>query len=276
MPRRSPGTDVTRIAVAAGEVRCRVELTVGMLAPRIVERGPRSARLAVSAAQMLLLDGDDLVIEVDVAPGCTVEIEDVGGTVAYPGLSSWRLVARVGAGGTLLWRGLPFVVAAGARAQRTSEIELAAGAVVLLRETLVLGRHGERGGELVGETRIALAGRPVLVERLEVDAAAPEPGVLGTHRILDSLVAIGYRPPPTGRTLSLEASGAIERHLGADAHTSPLDEVWTSWRIALAEAEVPRLREWPHRVVPAARDSYSSTTSSAPTAARRSDTTTVR
>ncbi|QEO08912.1 urease accessory protein UreD [Protaetiibacter larvae] len=274
MPGRATGTDATRIALAAGEARSRVELAVGMLAPRIVERGPRSALLAVSAAQMLLLDGDELVVEVEVGAGCTLEIEDVGGTVAYPGVSSWRVDAQVGAGGALVWRGLPFVAAAGARTRRTTRIELAAGAAALLRETLVLGRHGERGGAIVADTEIELDGRPALIERLEVDAATPEPGVLGAHRVLDTLVAIGYRPPPSGQELSLEAPGAIARRLAAHSHASPLDEAWNSWRTALADRGVPRLRAWPCPDVPAADASSSSTSSPAGIAPRSSATTT--
>lgn len=245
MLRPSPGTDSaaraastqpTRISVTAAEPRARVQLEVGLLAPRLVERGPRSALVAVAAAQMLLLDGDDLVIEVDVGAGCALEVEDVGGAVAYPGVSSWRLAARVGPGGLLIWRGLPFVVASGATTRRTTEIALGAGAAALIRDTIVLGRHGERGGEITSETIIRCEDRPALVERLEADAARPRLGVLGGHRVLDSVVAVGYRPPPGEGVLALETPGAIARYLGDDAHASGLDDVVASWRGALAEA----------------------------------------
>jgi urease accessory protein len=245
MLRPSPGTDPsaapsasdvgpTRISVTAAEPRARVDLAVGMLAPRLVERGTSSALVAVAAAQMLLLDGDDLRIEVEVGAGCTLEVEDVGGTVAYPGVSSWRLVARVGPGGRLIWRGLPFVVASGARARRVTEISLEPGAAVLLRDTLVLGRHGENGGAIRSELHVRQEDRPALVETLEADAAMPQVGVLGGHRVLDSVVAVGYRPPPGDGILSLEAPGAIARYLGEEAHGSGLDDVVASWRGALA------------------------------------------
>jgi urease accessory protein len=233
----APNVGPTRIAVTAAEPRARVDLAVGMLAPRLVERGPRSALVAVAAAQMLLLDGDDLVIDVEVGAGCTLEVEDVGGTVAYPGVSSWRLIARVGRGGRLIWRGLPFVVASGARARRISEIVLAPGAVVIMRDTIVLGRHGERGGEIRSEMSIQQEEQPALIERLEADAAAPQAGVLGVHRVLDSVVAVGFRPPPGEGILSLETPGAIVRYLGEEAHSSGLDEIFTSWRATLAAIE---------------------------------------
>jgi urease accessory protein len=166
----------------------------------------------------------------EVGAGCSLEVEDVGGTVAYPGISSWRLSARVGEGASLIWRGLPFVVASGAHTRRVTEIALGPGAAVLMRETLVLGRHGEKGGEIRSETWIADADGPVLTERLEADAATPQAGVLGAHRVLDSVVAVGYRPPPSAGDLVLETPGAVARHLGEDAHSSGLDEVWRSWR----------------------------------------------
>ena len=90
----------TRIAVTAGEPRAHVELAVGALAPRLISRDAARAHVAVAAAGMVLLGGDHVHIEIDVGPACTLEIEDVGGTVAYPGArSSWILDVRIGAGG---------------------------------------------------------------------------------------------------------------------------------------------------------------------------------
>lgn len=234
MLRPSPITEPTRISVAAAEPRAHVSVSVGLLAPRVVERGPARALIAVSAAQMLLLDGDELTIDVEVGDGCTLEVEDVGGTVAYPGVSSWRLVARVGEAATLLWRGLPFVVASGAQTRRVTNVALGAGAAVLLRDTVVLGRHGERGGAIGAHTHIQDAHGPVLVEHLEVDAVTPQVGVLGTNRVIDSVIAAGFRPPPFPGALVLETPGAIARHLGAATHESGLDDVWRSWHTSAA------------------------------------------
>ncbi|MBO9578890.1 MAG: urease accessory protein UreD [Microbacteriaceae bacterium] len=225
------------MVVAAAEPRARVELVVGPLAPRLVERSARRVVVAVAASQMLLLDGDAAVIEVEVGPGCTLEIEDVGGTVAYPGRSGWRLDARVGAGARLVWNGLPFVVTAGAHAERRSAIELGPGAALLLRETIVLGRHGEVGGAIRAFSAIADESGPVLVEQLEADATAPEPGVLGGHRVMDSVIAAGYGPGDTAGALVLDAGGAVARHLGAETHASGLDRIWERWRADLQVRE---------------------------------------
>lgn len=233
-PGTATGADPTRISVHPGEARVRVGLVTGALAPRLIERDTASATVALAAAQMLLLDGDAVRIELEVGDGCTLEIEDIGGTVAYIGTSSWAVRARIGAGGRLLWRGLPFVVTAEARARRRTELVLGPAAVVLLRETLVLGRHGEIGGAIDSEIAAAGADGPFMVERLEADGALPGPGVLGAHRVVDSVTAIGYRPPAGPGDLVLERPGAVARFLGQDAHASGLDAVWSAWRMALS------------------------------------------
>lgn len=228
-----PTTEPTRISVHPGEARVRVGLVTGALAPRLVDRDSVSARVAIAAAQMLLLDGDAVRIEIEVGAGCTLEIEDIGGTVAYPGSSSWEVRALIGAGARLVWRGLPFVVTAEARSRRRTELVLGPGAAVLMRETIVLGRHGEFGGAI--DSRVVASGPhgPLLVEQLEADRASPGPGVLGAHRVIDSVFAIGYRPPTAPGDLVLEAPGAVSRFLGEHAHASRLDEVWSAWRHAL-------------------------------------------
>lgn len=225
----------TRIAVESDGERVRVGLVTGALAPRLINRDASSATIALAAAQMLLLDGDVVRIEIEVGDGCTLEIEDIGGTVAYPGTSAWQVRARVGAGARLVWRGLPFVVTDEAHAHRRTELTLGLGATVLLRETLVLGRHGETGGEIASELIAVDDHGPMLVERLEADAAVPGPGVLGSHRVVDSVIALGYRPPTDAGDLVLEHPGAIARYLGADTHSSTLDAVWLAWRAAAAE-----------------------------------------
>ena len=220
----------TRIAVTAGEPRAHVELAVGALAPRLISRDATRVHIAVAAAGMVLLGGDHVHIEVDVADGCTLEIEDVGGTVAYPGArSSWTLKVRIGAGGTLLWHGLPFVVTDGADAERRSSLVLESDARAVLRETLVLGRHGEQGGRLVSALAASDSGGPILLERLEADGRAPQPGVLGSNRVVDAVIAVGFRPPARPDDLEFDRSGSMARHLSDHTHGSPLDRVWDTW-----------------------------------------------
>jgi urease accessory protein len=220
----------TRIAVIAGEPRAHVELAVGALAPRLISRDALRAHVAVTAAGMVLLGGDHVHIEIDVGPGCTLEIEDVGGTVAYRGTrSSWNLDVRIGTGGTLLWHGLPFVVTDGADVERRSCMTLEADARAVIRETLVLGRHGELGGRLISTLAVGDGGGPIVFERLDADGTAPEPGVLGGNRVIDAVTAVGFRPPTRPTDLEFDQPGAMARHLSDHTHGSPLDPVWDAW-----------------------------------------------
>jgi urease accessory protein len=222
----------TRIAVRAGHPRAHVDLVVGALAPRLVGRTSCTAHVALSAAGMLLLGGDLVHVEVDVGPDCTLEIEDVGGMVAYRAqrsASQWTLDVRVGSGGTLLWRALPLVVAEGARVERRTQIDLDKGGCAVIRETIVLGRQGETGGSLTSHVSITDTGGPMLNEDLDVDGSFPEPGISGSARVLDAVIAVGFRPDLQPGAMQLDQPGAVARHLGDLTHESPMDDVWATW-----------------------------------------------
>lgn len=230
----------TRVAVRAGDPRAHLDLVVGALAPRLISRTRQSAHVALPAAGMLLLGGDDVHIDIEVGAGCLLDLEDVGGTVAYPSRgdpSAWTVSIHVGQGGVLVWRGLPFVVADDAIVERTTNVTLEPRASAVLRETIVLGRHGEAGGRLTSSLRITDHDGPVLIERLDVDGRAPEPGVLGSARVLDAVIAVGFRPESAPRDLVLDRPGAIARHIGFQSHESGLDATWAAWAESARMAE---------------------------------------
>ena len=232
----------TRIAVRAGNPRAQVDLVVGALAPRLVGRTSCTAHVALTAAGMLLLGGDVVSVEVDVGPDCTLELEDVGGMVAYRAprsASQLTLVARVGSGGTLLWRALPLVVAEGARIERRTQIDLDRGGCAVIRETIVLGRQGETGGSLKSHLSITDPDGPVLNEDLDVDGSFPEPGILGSARVLDAVIAVGFRPDPEPGAMQLDQPGAVARHFGNHTHESPMDDVWATWSERAKSSAVP-------------------------------------
>jgi urease accessory protein len=224
----------TVVEVAAGSTRAAVRLVDGAVAARLVGRDSSSAEVALVAGGALLLPGDEVDITVRVGPGARLRLIDIGGTVGYGGDGTpahWRVRIEVAAGGSLSWAGLPLIVADGAVVHRDTRLRLAAGATAVLRETTVLGRTGECGGELWARLDIGCDGRPLLVEDLRVRGAAPEPGVLGGHRVYDTVLAAGERPEPMEpeRVLELDGPGALARYLGADLHESPLDRVFEAW-----------------------------------------------
>ena len=168
-----------------------------------------------------------------------------------------------------------------------------AGGVALLRETLVLGRTGESGGRLRSRTCVELSAsldtrvprgaattgesaapdgsvstwqsdparregvRELFVEDLDLGDDRVLPGVLGTARVVDSVLCLGARPPvidapsgtspePTRRAgpptpagplrLDLDGPGAIARHLGASTHDAGIDAVVAAWTAAARTA----------------------------------------
>ncbi|BDB60607.1 MULTISPECIES: urease accessory protein UreD [Rhodococcus] len=224
----------TTIRIDRAPDRARLALRAGMLVPRTVEVGPDHARVALVAAGALLLGGDSVTVDVHVDAGCTLELQDIGGTVAYDAdnrLSRWDVRITVAEGGTLVWDTYPFVIATGARVHRDTRIELASDAAASTRETLVLGRHGETGGAIRSRTSVTLDRRPLFVEELYAHGAFPEPGILGSARVHDVIATYGRRAEGDG-VVQLEGPGSLLRFLGADTHSSPLESTWRSWRSA--------------------------------------------
>lgn len=207
----------------------RVWVTAGGGPFRVVTLGvdQRGARVALVPTRALLLAGDAVEVECQVADGLTLHLRETSGTVAYDmrgGEASWSFTARVGAGARLVLDSLPWVSSGGSRVTRSTSVSLGTAATLLARETLVLGRSGEAPGGLVSRTTITREGRPVVVEELQSSHLAP-------YRILDSVLAIGdQRNLPQGgpSPLRLETGDRLWRRLGREAHETAavLGPVW--------------------------------------------------
>ncbi|MFE6508657.1 urease accessory protein UreD [Nocardioides sp. NPDC057767] len=226
---------LTRVRVGAvdgGRVRVQTEVagpaTAPALRPMLLASDARSARISLVPDGAMLLAGDHVTIEVEVGEGARLTLVEPAGTVAYDmdgGHASWSVRIALAAGAGLVWAGEPFVVSAGADVTRDTRVTLGPGARLVLRETLVLGRHGEPPGR-VSTTWEAHDhdGRPLLVESLDLDADSLAPGLLGPYRVLGSVTALGCDLPsdacPEGR-LDLEHGGTLWRHLASETHEVP-------------------------------------------------------
>jgi urease accessory protein len=229
----------TRLVVeaAAGRPRVRTETSGDPARPRLrpmlLSSAPGQARVCLVPDGALLLAGDRIRLDVEVGPGVRLDLVEPAGTVAYDmrgAAASWDVSLDVAAGATVVWAGEPFVLAAGARVSRSTTIRLGDGARLAVRETLVLGRHQERIGELDQTwTATTADGQELLVEELRLDGAAHRPGILGGHRVLGSVLAFGLDLAPdvcvAGR-LDLEHDGIAWRRLAADAHSAVPTEAW--------------------------------------------------
>tara|TARA_Y100000114_G_scaffold155758_1_gene180772 strand:- start:357 stop:1148 length:792 start_codon:yes stop_codon:yes gene_type:complete len=201
--------------------------------PRLVHRRGHCVEIALVSGRAMLMPGDHVELDVRVGDGCSVRLVDIGGLIIYGreevGQSQWHAHLDLGADAHLVWEGLPTVVTDAGSLTRSMTVRLGAAASVVARETLVLGRSGERGGALTADVEVTDAAGPVLRERLQVRGDQPCPGILGSQRVVDSVLYLGegITAPhvPGAVRLDLERGGAVLRYLGDHAHDSPLESL---------------------------------------------------
>jgi urease accessory protein len=226
---------MTRISIESRPDRPLLKTEAGALIPRLLSSNYDHARVALVAGGALLLGGDLVDIEITVGKNCSLEIEEIGGTVAYDAdliESNWNVRLTLEENARLIWQGLPFVVSNGANVLRSTEIDLAEGAVACIRETIVLGRHAELGGRILSKCRARVMGKLALVEEIQLDGYQGMPGILGDHRVLDTCLLLGDRADDDKSepwVLQLEQPGSMARHIGMDTHSSRVTKLWSEW-----------------------------------------------
>ncbi|GAA2157581.1 urease accessory protein UreD [Pedococcus bigeumensis] len=226
-----------RVELWPGADNSRLVLAAGLVTPRVVRHDGSFAEVALLATTATLLGGDTLRLAVEVGPGMRLELRDVAGTVAYHGRGLGCVVdaaLRVHGGASLTWAGEPLVVADGSAVTRHLRADVDPGGRLLLRDRVALGRSGQDGGRLDCHTTLTYAGRPALVEHLEVRAGLG-PGALGTARVVDTVTALGWRPEAVADhpAYRLHEPGSVARELLDEAHTSGLPAVWAAWKAGL-------------------------------------------
>jgi urease accessory protein len=201
---------VTRLPVLASQV------------PLVLRRTPDAVYIVGGAAGPL--GGDSLSLRVTVGAGARLRVRTAAASVALPGLdgleSVLRLSVSVGEGGRLEYLPEPVVVANGARHATIATVTLASGASLVLRDEVLLGRHGEAGGSVRTELRVTYAGRPLLRHSLTVsgtDLASLGPAVLAGRRAAGTLLVVSEagagrdEQPGAGRDEQPAAVPATER-----------------------------------------------------------------
>lgn len=217
-----------------------------VLRPVLLSSDPSGARVSLVPEGALLLAGDQIEIEIEVGPGARLDLVEPAGTVAYAmdgDRARWDVTIRLAAAARLTWAGEPFVVAEGAHVERRTTVELGWSAALALRETLVLGRHGESPGRLRQELVASVPGpAPLLSESLDLgDDSADHGGadlVLG-GRAVTTVITLGRRLPPHGEGVhfALEAEGSLVRAAGTDAHHCALGRTWAAARTITHQEE---------------------------------------
>lgn len=174
---------VTRLPVLASQ------------APLVLRKTPEAVYLVGGAAGPV--GGDLLSLRVAVGAGAFLRVRTAAASIALPGLDGLESVLRVsvsvGEGGRLEYLPEPVVVSDGARHSTLVSVTLAAGASLVLRDEVLLGRHGEDGGSARTNLRISYAERPLLRHSLSVsgtDQASAGPAVLAGHRAVGTLLLV--------------------------------------------------------------------------------------
>lgn len=111
-----------------------------------------------------------------------------------PAPARWTVAATLAAGAVLDWRPEPTVVCDDAELHSQVTIALQRGARAVLREEMVLGRAGQRGGRCAGELAVELDGAPLLAHTLLLNGADPVltgPAGTGGARVLGMRAAPG-------------------------------------------------------------------------------------
>lgn len=233
-------TSRSRVAVTLSPDggRCRVVLGVDgpadrpVVRPVLLSSDDHGARVSLVPEGALLLRGDQIRIAVHVGPGARLELVEPGGTVAYAmdgGRASWEVSIHLGTGARLTWAGEPFIVSHGAMVDRRSSVHLGDGAVLALRETLVLGRAGERAGTVRQVLSVdGASGDALLVEELIVSESSGRL-LLGGARAMGTVLLLGARLAETageGTRLDLESGGTLVRALASEAHLALPASAW--------------------------------------------------
>ena len=189
-------------------MRARAELHVeaGTRAPRLRWRsdppillrptGPGRVHLVQGGGGPL--GGDDLALAVALGPDAALELRTVAASVVQPAGTAqpahWALSADVADGAALRWCPEPTVICDGADLVAEVVVSLHVGACAVLREVVVLGRHGERGGRYQGRLSVDVDGAPLLTHAMLLDGADPAlcgPAGTGGHRVVGTLVVAG-------------------------------------------------------------------------------------
>ena len=250
---------------AAIRARTRLTVDVSPVAPRIRwahtwpvvlrQTGPQRVHLVHAAGGPL--GGDELALHVDVGPGAVLGVHSAGATLVQPGAGDaggvpahWTVTARVGHGARLHWAPEPTVVSDGAALESSLRVELGVGAAATVREVVVLGRHGQRGGRYAGALEVVVDGVPLLVHTTVLDGAdAALRGPAGTAgaRAVGTLVCAGAVVPATGAGETaevrwawtpLEGPGAVLLAVGTPSAVAAVLDGAALPRAAVAEPAV--------------------------------------
>jgi urease accessory protein len=168
------------------------------------QTGPNRVHLVQAAGGPL--GGDELALDIRLSAGSSLQLRSAAATVVQPGrpaAARWNVAADLADGASLDWRPEPTVMCDRAELRSCMTVALQRGARATVREVMVLGRAGQRGGRFHGELTVELDHIPVIVHTLLLDGADPVlagPAGTGGARVVGMLAVVGkwIGGPPHG------------------------------------------------------------------------------
>jgi len=190
-----------RAVVHARNVDGRTAFTTLRSDPPLVLRQAAGALYVVGGAGGPL-GGDEVGLDICVDAGASLCMHSAAATLAQPGphgeCSRATTRVHVAEGACFVWRPEPIVSVRRSDHVVDTEIDLAAGASLVARDELVLGRAGEEPGRLRVRCRVRRDGRPLFAHDVDLGDGAvgwASGAVLGSGRALVSELLVGAAAP---------------------------------------------------------------------------------
>ncbi|MFI9822762.1 urease accessory protein UreD [Streptomyces sp. NPDC052013] len=194
------GVRATARIRARGDGRGGTSLPVlesdGPLALRRTRGSGAEARVVLVGAMSGPHGGDRFTVRAEAEQGARLRVGSAAATLALPGQhkgeARYDVRLTVADGAELYWLPEQLISVRDSELRVSTQVDLSAGARLVLREEQVLGRAGEEPGGLAGRLTLRIAGRTVLDQELACGAGAPGgwdgPAVLAGHRAVGQLV----------------------------------------------------------------------------------------
>lgn len=163
----------------------------------LTQRHSGVARVSLAAGSAGPLGGDCFTLDITVGAGSTLVLHEIAAMLVLPGArqarSHMRIRAQVEAGACFVWLTEPVIAARNCDHEHDVRVTLARGARMVLREELLLGRHGEQPGDIRLFSRITYDNAPLYHQGLSFGPASPgwdSAAVIGNNHAVGSLVVV--------------------------------------------------------------------------------------
>ncbi|HET9876102.1 MAG TPA: urease accessory protein UreD, partial [Mycobacterium sp.] len=218
-----------------------------------------AARVSLTAAAAGPIGGDAYRLDVEVGAGSTLVLADVSPTVLLPGPdgaeSSYTVTITVAEHATLVWLAEPLIAAHGCNHCQHIGITMHPSARLMMREELLLGRHGEVCGNVRQRITVRRSGATLHRQDLTVGHCATGfdgAAVLGGARAVGSVLTVDpvweQASPrecvvaPSAAVLALAGPAALVTAVADDSLTLRRD-----LNTGLSELGPPWQPAWPTR-----------------------------